>query len=180
MVMTCKRTSQVDFSRSQRAQDQIATDVSVDSHHHIHRPHWNKKKIEVGIFVPVRWSLTGPLIQDFGFQSLISKGHTTAAFWVLLRQHGKARVSWVTQFPQTNARYTVNCFTERLKSFKYSEFSDGLERDCCDRSLTFFKNIWLRRRKTRRWVASNQGFGLRGEIIPPQSEWYWHFNARRS
>lgn len=114
MVMTCKRTSQVDFSRSQRAQDQIATDVSVDSHHHIHRPHWNKNKIEVGIFVPVRWSLTGPLIQDFGFQSLISKGHTTAAFWVLLRQHGKARVSWVTQFPQTNARYTVNCFTERL------------------------------------------------------------------
>lgn len=30
------------LSRSQGAQDQIATDVSVDSHHH--RPHWNKKQ----------------------------------------------------------------------------------------------------------------------------------------
>lgn len=134
-----------------------------------HRPHWNKKQNRGGNICSSEVKSYWSLIQDFGFQSLISKGHTTAAFWVLLRQHGKARVSWVTQFPQTNARYTVNCFTERLKSFKYSEFSDGLERDCCDRSLTFFKNIWLRRRKTRRWVipASNQGFGLRGEIIPP-------------
>lgn len=124
-----------------------------------------KNKIEVGIFVPVKsyWSPYSGFripVPDF-------KGSHNSCFLVLLRQHGKARVSWVTQFPQTNARYTVNCFTERLKSFKYSEFSDGLERDCCDRSLTFFKNIWLRRRKTRRWVASNQGFGLRGEIIPP-------------
>lgn len=95
------------LSRSQGAQDQIATDVIIGRTE-------TKNKIEVEIFVPVRWSLTGPLIQDFGFQSLISKGHTTAAFWVLLRQHGKARVFWVTQFPQTNARYTVNCFTERL------------------------------------------------------------------